>query len=164
MRLYRKKWANRFKFDNILILLIFAKPPSWLFPSKMENNSPFIPDFFRLEIQALWEQVLPLPNSAGRLRYGGKWKISRLHSRDWKDSKGLEGWEGLKGLITLYSRRYRTRNPWLCWCLGPESNRYGTKYRGILSPLRLPLPPPRHHDPGFLNYIVPEIFFKGFFP
>gem|GEM_PF-4276235 len=29
------------------------------------------------------------------------------------------------------------------WCLGPESNRYGTRYRGILSPLRLPFPPPR---------------------
>ena len=33
--------------------------------------------------------------------------------------------------------------PFLLWCLGPESNRHGTKYRGILSPLRLPFPPPR---------------------
>jgi hypothetical protein len=34
------------------------------------------------------------------------------------------------------------------WCLGPESNRHETKFRGILSPLRLPIPPPRHwsHD------------------
>ncbi len=29
------------------------------------------------------------------------------------------------------------------WCLGRESNPYSTKYRGILSPLRLPVPPPR---------------------
>ncbi len=27
---------------------------------------------------------------------------------------------------------------------GPDSNRHGTKFRGILSPLRLPIPPPRH--------------------
>jgi hypothetical protein len=31
----------------------------------------------------------------------------------------------------------------IIWCLGPESNRYGARHRGILSPLRLPLPPPR---------------------
>ena len=30
------------------------------------------------------------------------------------------------------------------WCLGRESNSYDTMYRGILSPLRLPIPPPRH--------------------
>ena len=30
------------------------------------------------------------------------------------------------------------------WCLGPESNRYSHEDRGILSPLRLPIPPPRH--------------------
>jgi hypothetical protein len=30
------------------------------------------------------------------------------------------------------------------WCLGPESNRYSREDRGILSPLRLPIPPPRH--------------------
>ena len=29
------------------------------------------------------------------------------------------------------------------WCLGRESNSYGDKLRGILSPLRLPIPPPR---------------------
>ena len=29
------------------------------------------------------------------------------------------------------------------WCLGPESNRHEVKPRGILSPLRLPIPPPR---------------------
>ena len=30
------------------------------------------------------------------------------------------------------------------WCRGPESNRYGRKDRRILSPVRLPVPPPRH--------------------
>ena len=34
-------------------------------------------------------------------------------------------------------------HPRIIWCLGPESNRYGTKYHGILSPVRLPVPPPR---------------------
>jgi hypothetical protein len=29
------------------------------------------------------------------------------------------------------------------WCLGPDSNRHGVTPRGILSPLRLPVPPPR---------------------
>ena len=47
------------------------------------------------------------------------------------------------------------------WCLGPESNRYGAKHRGILSPLRLPIPPPRHRR-DVLNYMVTEIFFKVF--
>ena len=28
------------------------------------------------------------------------------------------------------------------WCPGPESNRHGIFSRGILSPLRLPVPPP----------------------
>ena len=30
------------------------------------------------------------------------------------------------------------------WCLEPESNRHGTKYHRILSPVRLPIPPSRH--------------------
>ena len=30
------------------------------------------------------------------------------------------------------------------WCRGPESNRYDFKGRRILSPVRLPVPPPRH--------------------
>ncbi len=30
------------------------------------------------------------------------------------------------------------------WCLGRESNSYSREDRGILSPLRLPVPPPRH--------------------
>ena len=30
------------------------------------------------------------------------------------------------------------------WCLGRESNSYSHNDRGILSPLRLPIPPPRH--------------------
>ena len=29
------------------------------------------------------------------------------------------------------------------WCLGRESNPHSLKDRGILSPLRLPIPPPR---------------------
>ena len=28
------------------------------------------------------------------------------------------------------------------WCPGPDSNRHGKNSRGILSPLRLPIPPP----------------------
>lgn len=28
------------------------------------------------------------------------------------------------------------------WCPGPDLNRHGKNYRGILSPLRLPFPPP----------------------
>ena len=35
-------------------------------------------------------------------------------------------------------------NPLFYWCLGRESNSYRDKPRGILSPLRLPIPPPRH--------------------
>ena len=31
----------------------------------------------------------------------------------------------------------------LCWCREGESNPQGTKYRRILSPLRLPVPPSR---------------------
>ena len=30
------------------------------------------------------------------------------------------------------------------WCLGPDLNRHGINSRGILSPLCLPIPPPRH--------------------
>ena len=30
------------------------------------------------------------------------------------------------------------------WCPGPDSNRHGKSSRGILSPLRLPIPPPGH--------------------
>ncbi len=34
-----------------------------------------------------------------------------------------------------------------CWCLEPESNRHGRYIsRGILSPLRLPIPPPRQFE------------------
>ena len=34
---------------------------------------------------------------------------------------------------------------WFCgWCREGESNPQGTKYRRILSPLRLPVPPSRH--------------------
>ena len=31
------------------------------------------------------------------------------------------------------------------WCRGPESNRYDFEGRRILSPVRLPVPPPRHN-------------------
>ena len=30
------------------------------------------------------------------------------------------------------------------WCLGPGSNRHGNNYHRILSPVRLPISPPRH--------------------
>ena len=30
------------------------------------------------------------------------------------------------------------------WCLGPDLNRHGIKYHRILSPVRLPISPPRH--------------------
>ncbi len=33
-----------------------------------------------------------------------------------------------------------------CWCREGESNPQGTKYRRILSPLRLPVPPSRHFE------------------
>ena len=75
----------------------------------------------------------------------------------------LEGWRstnwaipaylflsfGGGGKIWTYDLRvmsptsYQTALPRIMWCLGPESNRYGTKYHGILSPVRLPVPPPR---------------------
>src|SRR5664280_471365 len=32
------------------------------------------------------------------------------------------------------------------WCLGRELNPHSLKDRGILSPLRLPIPPPRHEN------------------
>ena len=51
------------------------------------------------------------------------------------------------GTITKIDKRKRyaiSAKPRFYWCLGPESNRHDTKYRGILSPLRLPIPPPRH--------------------
>ena len=41
-----------------------------------------------------------------------------------------------KGSALLLTPRFN-------WCPGPESNRYEAKLRGILSPLRLPIPPPR---------------------
>ncbi len=41
-------------------------------------------------------------------------------------------------------RSRRTLSYCFYWCLGPESNRYSHEDRGILSPLRLPVPPPRH--------------------
>ena len=30
------------------------------------------------------------------------------------------------------------------WCLGPDSNRHGINFHRILSPVRLPISPPRH--------------------
>ena len=38
--------------------------------------------------------------------------------------------------LCMYSRSF-------FWCRGPGSNRYEVNPRGILSPLRLPIPPPR---------------------
>src|SRR5215475_1245371 len=43
------------------------------------------------------------------------------------------------------------------WCREQESNLQGTKYRRILSPLRLPVPPSRHfvevRDPEAIYYL-----------
>ena len=53
----------------------------------------------------------------------------------------------------------------MIWCLGRELNPHSLKDRGILSPLRLPVPPPRHE---FYNlkirqaYIIFEIHCQGF--
>jgi hypothetical protein len=43
------------------------------------------------------------------------------------------------------------------WCLGRESNSYGDTPRGILSPLRLPIPPPRQNKSlsGYLQTDMP---------
>jgi hypothetical protein len=54
------------------------------------------------------------------------------------------------------------------WCLGRESNPHSLKDRGILSPLRLPIPPPRHITIygklyGFPRS-VPAKFFIDFIP
>ena len=32
------------------------------------------------------------------------------------------------------------------WCLGPDLNRHGKKFHRILSPVRLPISPPRHKN------------------
>ena len=53
--------------------------------------------------------------------------------------------------VTIPHRKKTSRNPTLarycaamsCWCREQESNLQGTKYRRILSPLRLPVPPSR---------------------
>ena len=44
----------------------------------------------------------------------------------------------------LWARRAtRLLYPALMWCLEPESNRHGENHHRILSPVRLPVPPPR---------------------
>jgi hypothetical protein len=49
---------------------------------------------------------------------------------------------------TFTAPQFEARKPLLfidlCWCREGESNPQGTKYRRILSPLRLPVPPSRH--------------------
>ena len=47
------------------------------------------------------------------------------------------------------------------WCREQESNLQGTKYRRILSPLRLPVPPSRHFVEvlGFSAYFTFSVFF-----
>ena len=52
-------------------------------------------------------------------------------------------------LSTIDSTEYKKEltclaNPLKSWCLGRDLNSYRDKPRGILSPLRLPVPPPRH--------------------
>jgi hypothetical protein len=53
--------------------------------------------------------------------------------------------------------RSKNINHLFYWCPGPELNRHGAKHRGILSPLRLPIPPP-----GRADCWIPEFgkFFK----
>ena len=57
----------------------------------------------------------------------------------WGRGEGRGGTRGCQKKTALVLNRITGK----FWCLGPESNRHGTKYRGILSPLRLPFPPPR---------------------
>jgi len=47
------------------------------------------------------------------------------------------------------------------WCREGESNPQGTKYRRILSPLRLPVPPSRHFVEvlDFTAYFTLYVFF-----
>jgi hypothetical protein len=57
----------------------------------------------------------------------------------------MKGWEKV-------GRKYRSEaesimSTTLNWCLGRESNPHGRKAQGILSPLCLPVPPPRHIPP-----------------
>ncbi len=47
------------------------------------------------------------------------------------------------------------------WCLGRKSNPHNDKRRGILSPLRLPVPPPRHYLYG-TSILFPAIHVKNF--
>ena len=47
------------------------------------------------------------------------------------------------GRLTLYQLSY-SRIIWL-WCLGPDLNRHGIIFHRILSPVRLPISPPRHN-------------------
>ena|SRR5579871_2606915 len=58
----------------------------------------------------------------------------------WGD-KGLallrQGFEGL----ACHTKLHRS----VVWCREPDSNRHGLYARGILSPLRLPIPPSRHY-------------------
>src|SRR5215469_4432098 len=53
-----------------------------------------------------------------------------------------------------------------CWCREGESNPQGTKYRRILSPLRLPVPPSRlgriHLGKAFLLYGTHRRFEHGY--
>ena len=47
------------------------------------------------------------------------------------------------------------------WCREGESNPQGTKYRRILSPLRLPVPPSRHFVEA-LDYTAYFTFYVSF--
>jgi hypothetical protein len=47
------------------------------------------------------------------------------------------------------------------WCREGESNPQGTKYRRILSPLRLPVPPSRHFVEVLVSMAVSLLFHIG---
>ena len=62
---------------------------------------------------------------------------------------------------TFTAPQFEARKPLLfidlCWCREGESNPQGTKYRRILSPLRLPVPPSRHFV-GVIDFTACSLF------
>lgn len=47
------------------------------------------------------------------------------------------------------------------WCPGPESNRHGVLIRRILSPVRLPVPPPGQNVGDSLEIRTPDPLIKS---
>ena len=73
---------------------------------------------------------------------------------------GCGGWIWTNDLRVMSPTSYRTALPranlignlkFNEWCLGPDLNRHGIKYHRILSPVRLPISPPRHNINIFEN-------------